>query len=132
MFDEAIGTYAEVPGQATEHTPWTAAAISAGLRSAMQTLRNEEGESAEALDLASLTQRYESWFRTVINGRNTGEGMQLAEWLGDSGENVAKESDSGDTDGDGVAQVTKAGGAHGTAMVMAGRVRVGADQSAGK
>jgi hypothetical protein len=127
MYDKAIGTYASIPGEADIHTPWTAAAISSGLRSAMLTLRNEEGENAPALDLANLTQRYESWFRTVINGSKTNEGMQLAEWLNDSGENVVQGSSSGDVDGDNVAQVTAAGGKFGTAMVMAGKVRVSAE-----
>ncbi|MES0868147.1 hypothetical protein [Pseudovibrio sp. SCP19] len=122
MYDKAIGTYAAVPGQPTEHTPYTAAAISAGLRSAMLILRNSEGESEPLLDLASLTGRYESWFRTVINGRNVNEGMQLSEWLGDSGENVVAGSEDIDTDADGVPQVVQAG----TAMVMAGKVKVSA------
>ncbi len=128
MYDAAIGTYADVPGEATTHTPYTAAAISAGLRSTMLTLRNSEGENQPLLDLASLTTRYESWFRTVINGRNISEGMQLAEWLGDTGENLVSGSDDGDTDADGVAQVTKAGGPFGTAPVMAGSVLVSAEQ----
>ncbi|MCW9035133.1 MAG: hypothetical protein OQJ97_13000 [Rhodospirillales bacterium] len=124
MFDKGIGTYADAPGMPTVHTPYTAAAISAGLRSAMLTLRNSEGENETLLDLANLTQRYVAWFQTVINGRNIREGMQLAEWLGDSGENVVNGSAEGDTDGDGVAQVTKAGGKFGTAMTMARRVKV--------
>ncbi len=132
MYDKGIGTYAEVPGQATVHTPYTAAAISAGLRSAMLTLRNAEGEKEPLLDLANLTSRYEAWFRTVINGRNVNEGMQLAEWLGDSGENVVNGSADGDTDADGVAQVTKAGGKYGTAMVMANSVKVSAERMAKK
>ncbi len=124
MFDKAIGTYADAPGLPTVHTPYTAAAISAGLRSTMLTLRNSEGESEALLDLANLTQRYVAWFKTVINGRNIHEGMQLAEWLGDSGENVVNGSANGDSDGDGVAQVTKAGGQFGTAMTMARQVKV--------
>jgi len=130
MFDKVIGAYANIPGQATEHTAWTAAAISSGLRDAMLTLRRQEGETAPQLELANLTQRYESWFRTVINGRNSSEGMQLAEWLGDSGENIVKGDSSGDTDADNVPQVTRAGGKFGTAMTMAGRVSVTADKMA--
>ncbi|WP_310619944.1 hypothetical protein [Flexibacterium corallicola] len=122
MYDKEIGTYAAVPGKPTEHTPYTAAAISAGLRSSMLILRNSEGESEPLLDLASLTERYESWFRTVINGRNVDEGMQLAEWLGDSGENVISGNEDIDTDADNVPQITHAG----NAMVMAGKVKVSA------
>ena len=134
MYDAAIGTYADVPGQPTQHTPYTAAAISAGLRSAMLTLRSSEADiGADAdprLGLAHLTERYASWFRTVINGRSIDEGMQLAEWLGDTGENLFAGGDQADTDRDGVAQITGAGGPHGTASVMAARVEVSADRRA--
>lgn len=115
MFDKATGAFAEQPGKPTVYTPWTNAAVSAGLREAMETLRNQEGEKDAALDLANLTSRYETWFRTVING-----GAQMAEWLGDSGENIVEGDTSGDTDKDGVAQITKAG----VAQVMAAAVKV--------
>ena len=59
-----------------------------------------------------------SSFRGTVNG-----GMQMAEWIGDSGENVIEGAGS-DTDEDGVPQVTAAGGKHGTAMVMAGKALV--------
>ena len=119
MFDAKLGTWAAVPGQPTVHTPYTAAAISGGLREAMQQLRNEEGEDAPALELQALTDRYVSWFRTTING-----GMQMAEWMGDSGENQLKGSDSTDTDEDGVPQIIASGGKFGTAMVMAAKAKV--------
>ncbi|MEH6631206.1 MAG: hypothetical protein V7776_10275 [Halopseudomonas aestusnigri] len=127
MFDPAIGTYADVPGKPTEHTPYTVAAISSGLRNLLLTLRNEEGENVEVLELGHLAGRYESWFKTIINGRNTHEGMQLAEWLGDTGENISSQDSSGDLDQDGVALITAAGGKYGTAMTMAGKVLVSAE-----
>ncbi|WP_298439167.1 hypothetical protein [uncultured Ferrimonas sp.] len=119
MYDKGIDTWAAKPGQATVHTPYTAAAISGGLREAILHLKNQEGENEPALELSMLTQRYVSWFRGVING-----GMQLAEWMGDSGENQLKGNDSTDTDQDGVHQVIAAGGKHGTAMTMAAKVSV--------
>jgi len=119
LFDSKINTWAEKPGSATIHTPYTAAAISAGLREAILHLKNEEGENEPALELQALTDRYVSWFRGVING-----GMQLAEWMGDSGENQIKGSNSTDTDEDGVPQVIAAGGKFGTAMTMANKVSV--------
>lgn len=119
MFDSSINTWAAKPGQATIHTPYTSAAISAGLREAILHLKNEEGENEPALELTALTDRYVSWFRGVING-----GMQLSEWMGDSGENQIKGSDSTDTDEDGVHQVIAAGGQFGTAMTMANKVSV--------
>ena len=125
LFDKAIHTWAQQPGQATEHSPWTAAAISAGLREAMLHLKNEEGENDAALELENLAERYVSWFKGVINGPSTDQGMQLAEWLGDSGEQYV-EGEGDDIDADNVPKVTGAGGKHGTAMVMAAKVRVSA------
>ena len=119
MFDKKINTWASVPGKATLHTPYTEAAISGGLREAILHLKNEEGENEPALELSALTDRYVSWFRTVING-----GMQLAEWMGDSGENQIKASNSVDTDEDGVKQIIAAGGKFGTAMTMANKAIV--------
>lgn len=123
MFDSKLGTWADKPGQPTLHTPWTEAAISGGLRTAMQQFHNEGQENEPALDLAQLTNRYASWFRTVINGPRVGEGMQQAEWLEDTGENVIP-GQGVDTDHDNVPQITGAGGPHGTAMVMAGSAEV--------
>ncbi len=119
MFDKGINTWAQTPGKATIHTPYTAAAISGGLREAILHLKNEEGENVPALELQLLTERYTSWFKTVING-----GMQQAEWVGDSGENLIKNSKNTDTDEDGVPQIIAAGGKYGTAMTMANKVSV--------
>jgi hypothetical protein len=85
----------------------------------MLNLRNEGAEKAPELELATLTKQYVSWFRGTVNG-----GMQMAEWVGDSGENLV-EGAGHDTDEDGVPQVTAAGGKHGTAMVMAGKAVIG-------
>jgi hypothetical protein len=124
MFDKSTGTYADVPGKDTIYTPFTVAAISSGLRSLMLNLRNEEGEANPVLDLAFLTKRYATWFKTVINGSKAGEGMQIAEWIGDSGDTPLSTDNTGDTDKDGVPQITHAGGPFGSATVMANKVRV--------
>ncbi|WP_250656462.1 hypothetical protein [Alkalimarinus coralli] len=121
-FDAELGTWS-LKGGVTEQTPWTAAAISGALRETMLHLKNSEGEKEASLELATLVERYTTWFRTVINGNSTEQGLQLAEWIGDSGENVI-EGKGGDTDADNVPQVTAAGGKHGRAMVFAGKVRV--------
>ncbi|SIQ21963.1 hypothetical protein SAMN05880558_102352 [Aeromonas sp. RU39B] len=112
-FNQKAGTWTH--GKQTTYTPWTQAAISGALRSAMQNLRNEGAENAPELELAKLANQYVSWFRGTVNG-----GMQMAEWVGDSGENLVAGQGS-DTDEDGVPQVTGAGGKHGTAAVMAGK-----------
>jgi len=121
MFDAELGTWAQVPGKATIHTPLTAAAISGGLRETMLHLVNEEGESQPSLELQHLTERYNAWFKVVVNG-----GQQLSEWVGDSGENLIKNSTTTDSDQDGVFQVTAAGGKFGTAQTMAAKVSVSA------
>lgn len=115
-FNAKAGTW--LAGKQGEYTPWTQAAISGALRSAMLNLRNEGAEKAPELELAKLTGQYVSWFRGTVNG-----GMQMAEWIGDSGENIIEGAGS-DTDEDGVPQVTAAGGKHGTAMVMAAKAVV--------
>lgn len=117
LYDNDISTWANEPGKATIHTPLTAAAISGGLREVILHLANKDGASEPALELSKLTQRYTSWFRTVING-----GMQLAEWVGDSGENMIKGSNTIDSDADGVKSVAGAG----VAMTMAAKVSVSA------
>jgi hypothetical protein len=122
-FDAAVGTWADRKGTATTHTPFTAAAISGGLRIAMLQLRNEGQEQQPALELAHLVQRYTQWFSTVINGPAETEGMQRAEWLGDSGEHIIA-GQGRDTDQDKVPQITGADGKGGVAMVMAGAVEV--------
>ena len=115
-FNTKAGTW--LASKQGEYTPWTQAAISGALRSAMLNLRNEGAEKAPELELAKLTGQYVSWFRGTVNG-----GMQMAEWVGDSGENVI-DGAGGDTDEDGVPQVTAAGGKHGTAMVMAAKALI--------
>lgn len=121
MFDAELGTWAQTPGKATIHTPYTAAAISGGLRAVMLNLANEEGENEPSLELQHLTERYTAWFQIVVNG-----GQQLSEWVGDSGENLLKNSNTTDSDQDGVFQVTAAGGKFGTAQTMAAKVSVSA------
>lgn len=121
MYDDELGTWAQTPGRATIHTPYTAAAISGGLRETMLHLANEEGEHIPALELQHLTERYTAWFKRVVNG-----GQQLSEWVGDSGENLLKNDPTTDSDNDGVLQVTAAGGKFGTAQTMAAKVSVSA------
>jgi hypothetical protein len=128
MYDRALGTFADSPGEPTIHTPWTAAAISGGLRELLLHLANDETETNANLERGHLVKRYVDWFHGIINGRAVGEGMQLAEWLGDSGENRLAKSDNRDNDRDGVPQITEASADHGTAMVMASRVQVSAER----
>lgn len=118
LFDPALGLYNDTPGKPFEVTQWTAGTVSAGIRELMLNLVSRSGESEQALTLAHLAERYTDWFRTV------GRGMQLAEWLNDTGEHrVAKDYD-GDINQNGIKSVTFAGGDHGTAAVMAAKAEV--------
>jgi hypothetical protein len=120
LFNAQAGTWLQAQGS-TRQTPWTAAAISGGLRDTIVHLKNTESETAPALSLATLVQRYQDWFRRVINGPAIDQGMQLAEWPGDSGELVLERGHA-DNDNDRVPQITHAGGTHGRAMVLAREV----------
>jgi len=116
LFDPKVNTWVEQKGRVTVHTPWTAAAISGGLRSVMLQLANtgEEKTAEPALSLKRLAQRYNAWFDGVING-----GAQLAEMDTDTGEHMLLDGTNIDSDGDGVPSVRA-----GYAPVMAASVTV--------
>ena len=118
MFDAASGLYDPNPGKPFEVDPWTAGAVSGGLRELLETLNNREGENDPVLDRASLTRRYADWFHVV------GRGMQLAEWLDDTGEHLVSGDTTGDINDNGIKSVTFAGGKFGTAQVMASKIEV--------
>jgi hypothetical protein len=118
MVDKATNLFDPTPGKPFEVTPWTAGAVSAGLRELLQTLHNREGETDPALDRSALAKRYTDWFHVV------GRGMQLAEWLDDTGEHLVAGDRTGDINQNGVKSITFAGGKHGTAAVMAARIEV--------
>ncbi len=116
LFDPTINTWADQPGEPVVQTPWTAAAISGGLRSVMLQLANtgEEKSAEPALSLKHLAQRYNGWFEGVING-----GAQLAEMDTDTGEHMLLDTKQMDSDGDGVPSIRS-----GVAPVMAAQVKV--------
>ena len=117
MLDKGDNLFNPTPGKSFTVSPWMVGAVSAGLRELMTTLASRENETDAPLSLASLTARYTTWFRVV------GRGVQLAEWLNDTGEHMVAGGD-GDLNGNGIKNVTKAGGQYGTAAVMASRVEV--------
>lgn len=118
MVDTASGLYSPTPGQAFRVDPWTQGAVMGGLHELLQVLANQDAETDPALTKANLTRRYTTWFKTV------GHGMQLAEWIGDSGEHVVAGDATGDINENGVKRPDLAGGPFGTAPVMAGAVEV--------
>ncbi|MEW5422723.1 hypothetical protein HNS03_12465 [Amorphus sp. 3PC139-8] len=120
LFDSALGIYNDEPGKPFEVTPWEAGTVSGGIRVMMLDLVSRTGESNQALTLAHLAERYTAWFRTV------GRGMQLAEWLNDTGEHMVATDYDGDINQNGIKSITHAGGAHGRAAVMASKAVVSA------
>lgn len=122
-YSKDLGTWA-INGQG-EYTPWTAAAVISALRETMLHLKNNESENTPVLELAALVNRHVSWFRTVINGPSTNQGLQLSEALADSGEYILKgQGNIKDSDSDNVAKINHAGDKFGRANVMAAKVIV--------
>jgi len=121
LFDKNIGTYVDA---SKEYTPYTIGAVSGGLRDAINNLKNVGSEKESALELRNLTDRFTSWFQIVVNGDSTDTGAQLAEWLLDSGEYETIDMKTSNNDGDNVPAINKAGGKYGTAMTMAGKVKL--------
>lgn len=121
LFNKELGTYVDA---SREYTPYSIGAVSGGLRDAINNLKNAGSEKEPALELKNLTDRFTSWFQIVVNGNSTSTGAQLAEWLLDSGEYETADMKSTNNDGDNVAAINKAGGKYGTAMTMAGKVKL--------
>jgi hypothetical protein len=118
MVDATAGIFSPNPGKPFTVDPWENGAVSAGLRELLENLSNKEGETDPVLDRAALTKRYTDWFHVV------GRGMQLAEWLDDTGEHLVDGDTTGDSNDNGIKSVTFAGGRFGTAPVMAAKVEV--------
>lgn len=118
MTEASTGLFNPTPGKPFTVDPWTNGAVSAGLRELLENLGNKEGESDPALSREALTKAYTEWFHVV------GRGMQLAEWLDDTGEHLVDGDTTGDSNENGIRSVSFAGGEFGTAAVMAARIEV--------
>ncbi len=121
MYDASLGTYVDLT---KEYTPYAIGAVSGGLRDAINSLKNQGDEKEPKLELKNLINRYTNWFGIVINGSSVNDGAQLAEWLLDSGEYETADMKTTNNDGDNVPPINKAGGKYGTAMTMAGKVKL--------
>jgi len=118
MLDKTSGLFDPTPGKPFTVDPWTAGAVSGGLRELIENLSNKEGETDPVLTKQALTDTYTTWFHTVARG------MQLAEWLEDTGEHLVTGDTTGDVNQNGIKSITFAGGKYGTAQVMASKVEV--------
>jgi len=122
LFDKALGIYNDMPGKPFEVDQWKAGLVSGSIRELMLNLVARSGESDQRLSLAHLAQRYIAWYDLV------GDGMQLAEWLNDTGEHIVATDYDGDINQNGIKEITHAGGPHGTAPVMASKIEISAGQ----
>ena len=118
MVDKASGLFDPTPGKPFDVDPWTAGAVSGGLRELIENLGNKEGDTDPALTKAALTDAYTNWFHVV------GRGMQLAEWIEDTGEHLVAGDTTGDVNQTGIKSISFAGGKYGTAQVMASKIEV--------
>ena len=118
MTEASTGLFNPNPGKPFTVDPWTNGAVSAGLRELLENLGNKEGETDAALSKDALTKAYTEWFHVV------GRGMQLAEWLDETGEHLVADDKTGDSNQNGIKSPTFAGGPNGTAQVMAAKIEV--------
>ncbi|MEM9631890.1 MAG: hypothetical protein AAGA50_11230 [Pseudomonadota bacterium] len=116
LYDDKLALFNNKPGSPLEADPYTAGVVSGGIRELMLNLVSRSSPSDPNLALAHLAERYNTWFTKV------GRGMQLAEWLNDTGEHMVSKDYDGDINQNGIKSVTYAGGPHGTAAVMATKV----------
>ena len=122
LYNKNIGTYVD---STKEYTSYSIAAVSGGLRDAINHLKNVANENEPLLELQNLTDRFTQWFSLVINGNSTTQGAQLSEWLLDTGEFVnASDVNNANSDNDNVLSITAAGGKYGTAMTMAAKIKL--------
>lgn len=118
FFDKDLGIYSNTPGKPAKLSPWEAGTVSGAIRVLMLDLVSRSGESDQRLSLGHLAQRYTAWYKTV------GQGIQLSEWLNDTGEHITAKNYDGDVNQNGIKSPTYAGGAHGVAPVMAAEIIV--------
>ncbi|MBM7649888.1 hypothetical protein JOC78_002872 [Bacillus ectoiniformans] len=102
-----------------EYTPYTAGALSAAYRVAIQNLSNNENDkdAPESLETETITSRYADFYDTVIDGPSLKEGMQASEFW-DTGDYYYSDDASGNSDKDNVPQIQAGHGKHGIAPVL--------------
>ncbi|MBW5447250.1 hypothetical protein GE107_14435 [Cohnella sp. CFH 77786] len=102
-----------------KYDAFTAGGVSAMLRLGLSNLRNDnnDAETYSSLERDALKARYVSFYRTIVNGPDLDGGMQASEFW-DTGDAYKEGDDSGNTDGDTVPQIQKAGGSYGVAPIL--------------
>jgi hypothetical protein len=118
LWDDELKAYETSKGK-MDYTPYTAGALSATYRVALQNLSNRESDSKapESLEIDAITSRYSDFYDTVIDGPSLEEGMQASEFW-DTGDYYDSKDSSGNTDGDNVPQIQAGHGENGIAPVL--------------
>ncbi|BCB02708.1 hypothetical protein [Bacillus sp. KH172YL63] len=118
LWDNEMKAYETSKGK-MDYTPYTAGALSATYRVALQNLSNKESdaEAPESLEIDAITSRYSDFYNTVIDGPSLEEGMQASEFW-DTGDYYESDNASGNTDGDNVPQIQAGHGENGIAPVL--------------
>ncbi|MCA1060684.1 hypothetical protein LCL96_17240 [Rossellomorea aquimaris] len=118
LWEEDLKAYETSKGK-MDYTPYTAGALSATYRVALQNLSNRESDSEapESLEIDAITSRYSDFYDTVIDGPSLKEGMQASEFW-DTGDYYNSKDSSGNTDGDHVPQIQAGHGENGIAPVL--------------
>ncbi|WP_335870992.1 hypothetical protein [Bacillus sp. 2205SS5-2] len=118
LWNEVAGAYITSTGK-MDYTPYTAGAVSAVYRIALQNLSNVEGDEirSESLEQETIISRYSTFYETVIDGPSITEGMQASEFW-DTGDAYKKNDESGNSDGDNVPQIQAGHGEFGISPVL--------------
>lgn len=119
LWNDKWGAYKTDTEGSGKYDAFTAGGVSAMLRLGLANLRNDnnDSETYPSLERDKLKERYESFYRTIVNGPDLDGGMQASEFW-DTGDRYKEGDDSGNTDGDTVPQIQKAGGEFGVAPVL--------------
>ena len=102
-----------------KYDAYTAGGVSAMLRLGLSNLKNggNDAEAYDSLERDHMKSRFVDFYRTIVNGPDLEGGMQASEFW-DTGDVYKEGDDSGNTDGDAVPQIQKAGGKYGVGPVL--------------
>ncbi|WP_064093995.1 hypothetical protein [Rossellomorea aquimaris] len=118
LWNKELKAYETSKGK-MEYTPYTAGALSATYRVALQNLSNNgsDSDAPDSLEIETITSRYAEFYDTVIDGPALDEGMQASEFW-DTGDYYDSKDSSGNTDGDKVPQIQAGHGKYGISPIL--------------
>ncbi|MBP1933808.1 hypothetical protein J2Z37_003821 [Ammoniphilus resinae] len=119
LWDPAMKAYKTKGNDTFQYDAFTAGAVSGVFRSAINSLRNVNGDQnkPEALDRKTIISRYVDFYDQVIDGPSLDQGMQASEFW-DTGDVYIEGDQTGNTDQDNVPQIQAGHGEYGIAPVL--------------